>query len=96
MSVHTDEHLAHWGEQFVASGLRAVMTFDHFMSLPVGLRARRVARSTFAAAIQERIEREIPDAGLRDSALVDPFHHGKRERRRPWYYRLRNHLRGRR
>lgn len=85
---YPDEHIHYWAEQYIASGMRACTTFDAFMRLSVPMRERRISQSRHLLTLQERMERQVPDAGLRDNVLVDPIHHGTRERRRPWFYRL--------
>jgi len=89
--VIPDEQLDYWAEQFIASGLRAVMTFGAFIDLSVPLRERRLHHAAQATFLQEGIERRFPDAALRGNGLVDPMHHGKREGRRPWFFNLRHH-----
>lgn len=87
MNTYPDETLEYWGDRFVASGLRVVTTFEDFMQMSPPLRNRRLVQCAQVRVLQERIERRLPDAGLRDSVLVDPIHHGKRVNRKPWWFR---------
>lgn len=87
MKTYTDEHIDYWAEQFIAVGMRAATTFEAFMALSVPMRVRRVTQFGQLLALQERIERQVPDAGLRDNVLVDPIHHDKRVYRKPWWFR---------
>jgi len=85
---HEDEHLDFWGEQFMASGMRAVTTFEAFMQWSPQLRERRLAGAHYAQSLQEQIEREVPDAALRNSILVEPIHQCRREHHAPWWHRF--------
>lgn len=85
---HEDEHLQYWGDRFVSAGLRACGTFDEFMRLSPQLRERRLFGAQSAQALQERIERRLPGAVLRNGVLIEPVHPVSREHRHPWWYRV--------
>lgn len=89
-----DAQLNYWAERFIAAGVVAAMTFEAFIELPVPMRERRIQQTTAldALLLQERLERQLPDAGWRGNALIDPFHHGIRKRRNAWFRNDRNHV----
>jgi hypothetical protein len=88
-----DATIEFWGDRFVAAGLRAVMTFEQFMTLSPPMRERRSQLLLDAEIRMAReIERQFPDAALHDGALIEPFHHGKFQLRKPWFRNDRNHV----
>jgi len=88
-----DAQLNYWAERFIAEGAREVMTFEEFMALSAPLRTRRLhALSLTAHELQERMERQLPDATFHGHALIDPFHHGIRKSRHAWFRNERNHI----
>jgi hypothetical protein len=82
-----------WANRFISAGLRVVMTFEQYMRLSPALRERREQLMLQAEAMMAlRIQRDCPDAALHGGALIEPFHHGKRRLRQPWFRNARNHV----
>ncbi len=86
--LHTDEHLDHWGDRFVAAGLADVMSFRRFMAMAPVRRERHIARMELLAAAQRRTTCP-PDAVVHGDRLIDPMHHGMRRLRNKFYKRWR-------
>jgi len=93
MSTFPDATIDFWADRFVGAGLSVVMSFEQFMMLSPALRERRSQLMLEAETRVSRvIERYFPDAALHDGALIEPFHHGLRRMRHPWFRNDRNHI----
>ncbi|MBI2397700.1 MAG: hypothetical protein HYV17_07870 [Xanthomonadales bacterium] len=68
----SDEHLNYWADEFIA-WLQGG-TFEQFMHLSPAMRARKLDAAK-AAALQDRIERELPQFQLHGEHLLEPLHH---------------------
>lgn len=84
-NVHSDEHLAHWAEQFQTAGLQDVMTFEQFMDLTPGRRRARLDQHLAAQREGEQLEDDVPHATRHGDALIAPMCE-RPKKRGPWWF----------
>lgn len=87
-----DATLNYWADRFVASGVVRWISFERFIALSIAQRETILLFGEHSDHLQVRMERQLPDAALHNGTLIDPFHHGVRRVKRPWFRNDREHI----